>query len=131
MFLLTLTLCYIAFISSVLAQYSGPGSFFKIKMTNHSASVQGYKAQFIHSASWWIEASDTSEIMGKIIYFLTMFSDIQATNFLSKPRFSIALQCINPKTKWIQHPKDTFSIWKLEYNLKVLICFPAMMVPFL
>lgn len=62
-------------------QYSGSGSFFKIQVTNYSASVQGYKAQFIHSASSRMEASDTSEIMGKIIYLLTMFSDIQATNF--------------------------------------------------
>lgn len=50
-------------------------------MTNYSASVQGYKAQFIHYVSSWMEASDTSEIMGKIIYFLTMFSDIWTTNF--------------------------------------------------
>lgn len=61
-------------------QYSGPGSFFKMKITDYSASVQGYKAQFIHSASSQMETSDTSEIMGKIIDLLTMLSETQATN---------------------------------------------------
>ena len=48
------------------AQASGPGAFFKINVTNYSASVQGYKAQFIHSASSWVKVSDMSENKGKI-----------------------------------------------------------------
>ena len=51
------------------AQSSGLGSFFKINITNHSASVQGYKAQFIHSASSWMKVSDMSENMGKITHY--------------------------------------------------------------
>ena len=48
------------------AHFSGLGSFFKINITNYSASVQGYKAQCIHSASSWMKVSDMSENMGKI-----------------------------------------------------------------
>ena len=48
------------------AQSSGLGSFFKINITNYSASVQGYKAQIIHSASSWMKVSDMCENMGKI-----------------------------------------------------------------
>lgn len=62
-------------------QYSEPGSFFKVKMTDDSASVQGYKAQFIHSASSGMEAAHMSEVVGEIPDLLTMFSDIEATNF--------------------------------------------------
>lgn len=104
-------------------QYSGPGYFFKIKITNHSASVQGYKAQFIPSASSWMEASDTSEIMGKIIYLLTMLVIFKQL-ILNKPRFSITLQCLSPKYNWTYHvmlSKRKLSIWSLEHNLKVLM----------
>lgn len=103
------------------AQYSGPGSFFKIKITNHSASVQGYKAQSIHSASSWMEASDMSEITGKIIYLLTLLVIAKQLIF-NKPRFFVTLQCLSPKGNWTHHvmpSKRQLSIWRHDYNSTV------------
>lgn len=116
-------------------QYSGPGSFFKIKITNYSASVQGYKAQFIPCATSRMEASDTVwKRWAKLPTFWPCLVMVMQL-ILNKPRCSITLQRTNPKDHGRHHvmsSKRHLSIWKLECTLKVLLCFsPAMMVQFL
>lgn len=112
---------YLHLFPQAWTQSSGPSSFFKIKIKHYSASVQGYKAQFIDSISSWMEASDMSEIMGKIIHLLVMFSDSQATNFQQAKVSHYLTMDKSKRELQTSAPKGTSAFanvnmtWKYEY----------------